>query len=215
MMTLVKLIVLLLFILGTIIGIMNLKKDTKTPGGSGFQEIVKEASYLHRYQSYDKSPYTRHLSRVAEIAKKYWDFYGEDPKLHEALWMAAWFHDTLEDVPSYSYNDLLKYAMKFFQGDKFYAELVANIVYACTTEKGKTRAERANDKYYEGIRETGYAPFIKACDRLANMEYAATVHSSMEKKYKQELPDFLHKIDNPDNPIPPELKEALCQFLEA
>ena len=97
-MTLVKLIVLLLFILGTIIGIMNLKKDTKTPGGSGFQEIVKEASYLHRYQSYDKSPYTRHLSRVAEIAKKYWDFYGEDPKLHEALWMAAWFHDTLEPL---------------------------------------------------------------------------------------------------------------------
>ncbi len=214
MMTLVKLIVLLLFILGIIIGIMNLKKNTKTPGGSGFEEIVREASYLHRYQSYDKSPYTRHLSRVAEIAKKYWKFYGEDPKLHEALWMAAWFHDTLEDVPSYSYNDLLKYATKFFQGDKFYAELVANIVYACSTEKGKTREERANDKYYEGIRETGYAPFIKACDRLANMEYACHVHSSMEKKYKQELPDFLHKIENSDNPIPPELKEELCRYLQ-
>lgn len=214
MLLLVKVIVGILVVLGILIILMNFKKNTKTPGGSGFDEIVKEASYLHRYQSYDKSPYTKHLSRVAEIARKYWDFYGNEPKLHEALWMAAWFHDTLEDVPSYSYNDLLRYATKFFQGDTMYAEMVANIVYACTTEKGKTRAERAGDKYYQGIRETGYAPFIKACDRLANMEYACSVHSSMEKVYKKEIPEFLKKIENPDNPIPPELKKELCQYLQ-
>lgn len=213
-MLLVKTIVGLLIVLGILIILMNFRKNKKTPGGSGFDEIVKEASYLHRYQSYDKSPYTKHLSRVAEIARKYWDFYGNEPKLHEALWMAAWFHDTLEDVPSYSYNDLLRYATKFFQGDTMYAEMVANIVYACTTEKGKTRAERAGDKYYQGIRETGYAPFIKACDRLANMEYACSVHSSMEKVYKKEIPEFLKKIENPDNPIPPELKKELCQYLQ-
>jgi hypothetical protein len=46
------------------------------------------------------------------------------------------------------------------------------------------------------------------------MEYAASVHSSMEKKYKQELPDFLYKIENSDNPIPPELKEELCRYLQ-
>ena len=214
MLLLVKVIVGILVVLGILIILMNFKKNTKTPGGSGFDEIVKEASYLHRYQSYDKSPYTKHLSRVAEIARKYWDFYGNEPKLHEALWMAAWFHDTLEDVPSYSYNDLLRYATKFFQGDTMYAEMVANIVYACTTEKGKTRAERAGDKYYQGIRETGYAPFIKACDRLANMEYACSVHSSMEKVYKKEIPEFLKKIENLDNPIPPELKKELCQYLQ-
>ncbi len=213
-MLLVKVIIGILVVLGILIILMNFKKNTKTPGGSGFDEIVREASYLHRYQSYDKSPYTKHLSRVAEIARKYWDFYGNEPKLHEALWMAAWFHDTLEDVPSYSYNDLLRYATKFFQGDTMYAEMVANIVYACTTEKGKTRAERAGDKYYQGIRETGYAPFIKACDRLANMEYACSVHSSMEKVYKKEIPEFLKKIENPDNPIPPELKKELCQYLQ-
>lgn len=213
-MLLVKVIVGILVVLGILIILMNFKKNTKTPGGSGLDEIVREASYLHRYQSYDKSPYTKHLSRVAEIARKYWDFYGNEPKLHEALWMAAWFHDTLEDVPSYSYNDLLRYATKFFQGDTMYAEMVANIVYACTTEKGKTRAERAGDKYYQGIRETGYAPFIKACDRLANMEYACSVHSSMEKVYKKEIPEFLKKIENPDNPIPPELKKELCQYLQ-
>lgn len=213
-MLLVKVIVGILVVLGILIILMNFKKNTKTPGGSGFDEIVREASYLHRYQSYDKSLYTKHLSRVAEIARKYWDFYGNEPKLHEALWMAAWFHDTLEDVPSYSYNDLLRYATKFFQGDTMYAEMVANIVYACTTEKGKTRAERAGDKYYQGIRETGYAPFIKACDRLANMEYACSVHSSMEKVYKKEIPEFLKKIENPDNPIPPELKKELCQYLQ-
>lgn len=213
-MLLVKIVIALLILLGAVKLLMNFKKDTKTPGGGGFDEIVQEASYLHRYQSYDKSPYTKHLSRVAEIAKKYWDFYGNEPKLHEVLWMAAWFHDTLEDVPSYSYNDLLRYATKFFQGDTTYAEMAANIVYACTTEKGKTRAERAGDKYYQGIRETGYAPFIKACDRLANMEYACHVHSSMEEVYKREIPEFLKKIENPDNPIPPELKKELCRYLQ-
>ena len=212
----VKLLVVLLIILGTILFIMNLSKEAKKTGNSGFNEIENEASYLHRFQNYDGHPYSRHLSRVAEIAKEHWGFYGDDPKLHEALWMAAWFHDTIEDVPSYTYNDLLRYATKFFgEEDKFYAEMVAEIVYACTNEKGKTRAERANDKYYKGIRETGYAPFIKACDRLANIEYATKIHSSMEKAYKKELPDFLKKIEAPDNPIPPELKEKLCQYLEA
>ena len=81
-MLLVKVIVGILVVLGILIILMNFKKNTKTPGGSGFDEIVREASYLHRYQSYDKSPYTKHLSRVAEIARKYWDFYGNEPKLH-------------------------------------------------------------------------------------------------------------------------------------
>ena len=211
----IKLLIVTLFILGFLLLIMSFGKNIKKTS-NGFSEIESEASYLHRFQTYDGHPYSRHLSRVAEIAKEYWGFYGDDPKLHEALWMAAWFHDTIEDVPSYSSNDLLRYATKFFgKEDKFYAEMVANIVYASTTEKGKNRAERANDKYYKGIRETGYAPFIKACDRLANIEYATKIHSSMEKAYKKELPDFLKKIEAPDNPIPPELKEKLCQYLEA
>ena len=212
--TIVSVVVVLLMILGIIILLMRLSKDVKMSPDANLQRIASEASYLHRYQTYDKHPYSYHLQKVAEIAKKYWDFYGDDPKLHEALWMAAWFHDTIEDVPSYSYNDVLRFALQFFGAEnRLYAEIVANVVYACTTEKGKTRKERANDKYYQGIHDTGYAPFIKACDRLANLEYSTSIGSTLSKAYVKELPIFLQKIENPDNPIPPKLKEALCQYL--
>lgn len=214
MMTIVKVIVILLIIIGFII--MFMKHDERSAPRDAFGQIAHDAAYLHRYQSYDHYPYSYHLSKVAEIAKKYWSFYGDEPKLHEALWMAAWFHDTIEDVPSYTYNDVFQYARKFFgENEPIYPRMVAEIVYACTTEKGKNRKERSNDKYYQGIRDTGYAPFIKACDRLANMTYASHVQSKMDKTYRKELPDFLQKIENPDNPIPPELKKELCQFLEA
>ena len=189
------------------------KKGENHPPHDTFDEIAHYASGLHRYQQYDNKPYSYHLSMVAGYVRKYWGFYGDDPELHAALWMAAWFHDSIEDVPSYTYNDVKEYAKRFFK-DEFYPKMVAEIVYACTTEKGRNRKERANDKYYQGIRETGYAPFIKACDRLANMEYANKVQSKMNKTYRKEMSDFLKKIENPDNPIPPALKDALCQFLE-
>lgn len=209
----VKVLIILIAIVGFILIILK-KSEPRQGSHDDFSDIANYASRLHRHQDYDGHPYSYHLSRVADIAKKYWDYYGEDPKLHEALWMAAWLHDSIEDVPSYTYNDVLKYSMDFFRGDKLYGEMVANIVYACTNEKGKNRKERAGEKYYQGIRDTGYAPFIKACDRLANMQYAFSIRSSMATAYRKELPEFLKNIDAQDNQIPPELKQELCRFLQ-
>ena len=65
--------------------------------------------------------------------------------------------------------------------------------------KGRTRAERAGEKYYKGIRETPYAPFVKMCDRLANISYSCSQDDSdngrMKKIYKEEVPHFLNSID--------------------
>ncbi|MBR1412444.1 MAG: hypothetical protein IJ577_04880, partial [Prevotella sp.] len=72
-------------------------------------------------------------------------------------------------------------------------------VYALTNEKGRTRAERAGEKYYQGIRETPYAPFVKLCDRLANITYSCSgVDGSnlrMKEVYKSEMPHFLQSIN--------------------
>ena len=57
--------------------------------------------------------------------------------------MSCWSHDLIEDTRT-SYNDVRNKLGVF----------VADIVYAVSNEKGKTRKERANDKYYEGIRNT-------------------------------------------------------------
>ena len=92
-------------------------------------------------------------------------------------------HDLIEDTRT-SYNDVRNKLGVF----------VADIVYAVSNEKGKTRKERANDKYYEGIRNTKGAVFVKLCDRIANVQYSKMTKSSMFKKYKEENPEFISRL---------------------
>jgi hypothetical protein len=67
----------------------------------------------------------------------------------------------------------------------------ADIIYALTNEKGKNRKERANDKYYEGIRNTPGAVFVKLCDRIANVQYSKMTGSRMFEMYKKENINFM------------------------
>lgn len=63
-----------------------------------------------------------------------------------------------------------------------------------SNEKGKTRAERANDKYYEGIRNTPGAVFVKLCDRIANVQYSKMTKSRMFEMYKKENLHFTKSL---------------------
>lgn len=94
------------------------------------------------------------------------------------LYASAFLHDTIEDARM-TYNDVVKF-LKEFKGGGFVLpegvrqhleDQVPEIVYALTNEKGRNRGERANDLYYQGIRQTKFASFIKMCDRLANIQY--------------------------------------------
>ena len=69
-----------------------------------------------------------------------------------------------------TYNDVKKVAGSMLTEEQ--ALMATEIVYALTNDKGRSRAERAGEKYYQGIRETPYAPFVKLCDRLANITYS-------------------------------------------
>lgn len=99
--------------------------------------------------------------------------------LRQACMLATLGHDLIEDTRT-SYNDV-----KTVLG-----EPVADIIYAVTNEKGKTRKERANDKYYTGIRATNGAVFVKLCDRIANVMYAKMTGSRMFEMYSKEQKDF-------------------------
>lgn len=68
---------------------------------------------------------------------------------------------------------------------------IAELVYAVTNEKGRNRAERANDKYYEGIRNTEHATFVKLCDRIANIEYGgkSDMYAKENINFKRKLYD--------------------------
>lgn len=126
---------------------------------------------------YDGFPYEFHLNMVVETAKKHLHLI---PEKHQELVLAAcWAHDTIEDT-RVTYNDV-RDAL---------GEDVAEIVYALTNEKGRTRKERANEKYYVGIKETQFASFVKICDRIANVEYSKSENSSMYEKYQSEFEQF-------------------------
>lgn len=127
--------------------------------------------------TYDGKPYETHLELTMYYAKKFEHLIVGNP---EIVFVACWAHDTIADC-RLTYNDV-----KFILGVE-----VADIVYALTNEKGKTREERANEKYYNGIINTKDAVFVKVCDRLANIKYSKDNNSSMFFKYMNENKSFL------------------------
>jgi hypothetical protein len=135
--------------------------------------------------------YGVHLGDVLGDAIAFMDDIPEFEPYKLIIAFGACFHDAIEDARE-TYNDILKRARKYLNKED--AVMATEIVYALTNEKGRNRAERANEKYYEGIRTTPFAPFIKMCDRYANMSYACRHETSMAKKYRQELPEFISHI---------------------
>jgi (p)ppGpp synthase/HD superfamily hydrolase len=110
--------------------------------------------------------------------------------LRDACRKASFGHDLIEDT-RVSYNDVKNQL----------GEEVADIIYAVTNDKGKNRKERAGDNYYEGIRNTPGAVFVKLCDRIANVQYGKMTKSRMFEMYKKENIHFMislgREVGNP------------------
>lgn len=130
---------------------------------------------------YDTHLYSYHLQMVVDVANKFIHLIPE--KDRDVVISSAWCHDLIEDIRN-TYSDVLKAT----------SLEVAEIVYALTNEKGKTRKERANEKYYSGIRNTPYATFVKLCDRIANIQYSMSQRSKMLEMYRKETPDFINTL---------------------
>ncbi|KJD36529.1 phosphohydrolase [Tamlana sedimentorum] len=132
-------------------------------------------------QKYDNHDYDYHLNMVFETAQKFIE--SVETNERENVLAACWVHDIIEDTRE-TYNGVKKVTN----------QTISDLAYALTNEKGRTRAERANDKYYKGIRETKNASFIKFCDRIANVTYSKNYGSSMFEQYKKEHETFVSKI---------------------
>jgi len=149
-------------------------------------EIIDYAHRAHAKTNhfYDGSiPYSFHLNKTVEFAQFYISLIPIN--IRDQIIAACYCHDIIEDARQ-SYNDVLK------QTD---SDLVADIVYAVTNDKGKNRAERAGMKYYEGIRNQVGATFVKLCDRLANLNHAIETNNINKIKiYSNEMPLFLKSV---------------------
>lgn len=141
--------------------------------------IICHSETNHKY---DNKPYETHLEMVVEYAYKYGYLINSDHDLDQII-ASCWVHDTIEDCRQ-TYNDVRN-------------ELgipVAEITYALTNEKGRNRKERANDAYYNGIRNNPLATYVKICDRLANVRYSSDNKSKMIEVYKKEHPNFMKQL---------------------
>ena len=185
-------------------------------------EMRLAAHELHQSvnQSYgDNLPYGFHLDMVVEGVSNYGHLVCVREEDVEPLFFGGYFHDSIEDARQ-TYNDVMRTARRWLTEEQ--ALMATEIVYALTNDKGRTRAERAGEKYYAGIRQTPYAPFVKLCDRLANITFSCSVDNGrdgirMREVYKREMPHFLPSLssdsDDPRLQIPFEVVTVLAEIL--
>ena len=157
--------------------------------------IAQHENTNHKYDDYLN--YEFHLRMVVQVAKDFihliQDSNDGEGSYRNNIILAAWGHDLIEDT-RVSYNDV----------KEVLGLTAADIIYACTNEKGKNRKERANDKYYEGIRNTRDAVFVKLCDRIANVQYSKMTKSRMFEMYKKENEHFIESLGgHPKHPLHP------------
>ena len=187
------------------------------------ERIRTAAHELHASvnQSYGGGlPYAYHLDSVARLVA----CHGGAVCTCEAdvlpLLFGAWFHDSIEDARQ-TYNDIKKRALRLgLDGEQ--AFMAAEIVYALTNDKGRTRAERAGEKYYAGIRATPYAPLVKLADRAANVRFSTGQDTAdgrrMAQVYREELPHFLAALrtdsDDARLALPQGLVGQVCADLD-
>lgn len=185
------------------------------------ETIRQSAHQLHDSvnQKYgDNLPYSYHLDMVVQGVSDYGHLVCTQEQDVLPLFFGGYYHDSIEDA-RLTYNDVLHTARQFMTEEQ--SILATEIVYALTNDKGRTRGERAGEKYYQGIRETPYAPFVKLCDRLANITFscAGTDASNrhMRDVYRQEVPHFLSSInphsEDPRFLVPREMVFKLAECL--
>jgi len=174
---------------------------------SGFETSVnkmyaaeKKFTQLHddqgqKYGYKSLHPYSFHLQMVVKQAELFSHLVTTEQ--WEDVIIGCWGHDCIEDA-RVTYNDLIKE----------FGQTVADIIYCCTEEKGKNRAERHSDKYLKELAANPLAVFVKLCDLIANVKYSLLTNSSMYKKYQTEYTHF-YAVVSPGNEHLKEMFEYL------
>jgi hypothetical protein len=185
-------------------------------------EIKNAAHELHASvnQTYGENlPYGYHLDLVVHAVCDYGASICASEHDVLPIIFGAFYHDSIEDA-RLTYNDVLRVARKYM--DKEQAFDAAEIVYALTNEKGRNRAERANDVYYAGIRSTPYAPMIKLADRFANISFSISGTDKdsdrMKNVYLKEMPHFINSLISESTDIrfhlPSDMIQKIYKMLE-
>jgi (p)ppGpp synthase/HD superfamily hydrolase len=130
------------------------------------------------------TPYVEHLFQVAETLSRY----TED----EDVIIAGLMHDTLEDVPDYTYEQLIEDC----------GERVAGIVLGVTEEKFRGHKELPREervKLFEEMLMRGVAQIEKAGEGAILVACADKIHNlqSMIEGVEKHGKEYLERFNNP------------------
>lgn len=166
-----------------------------------FREKIYNQHDITCNQKYgDDLPYSFHLKAVEAQGNKFKHLIGYEVYSNEGnhvsrrftsdelIQLALTAHDCMEDA-RLTYNDIRELGTESLH-NTIGGEMLADIVYCVTDEKGKNRAERKNEKYYKELSNNKLAIFVKLSDLAANTLYSKLTGSSMYEKYKTEFPKF-------------------------
>lgn len=155
-----------------------------------FKKYVYNRHDTYCNQKYaGKHYYSVHIDSVFEQGRKFFHLLEDSER--DVVDYALLGHDLLEDA-RLTYNDLLDVVAEC-SDSAIFAKEVADIVYAITDEKGKSRTERKNEKYYKELSENKLAVFVKLADISANTLYSKLNGSTMYQRYKSEFGKFKEK----------------------
>jgi hypothetical protein len=186
------------------------------------EEIRQTAWDLHRSvgQTYGKTlPYGHHLDMVVDDIRRFGYLVAVEENDVLPLVFGGYYHDSIEDARQ-TYNDVMKAARRWMSDEQ--ALVATEIVYALTNDKGRSREERAGERYYAGIRETPFAPFVKLCDRFANVAHSCRSKDANNQRmkgiYSKEMPHFLSNIvppsDDPRRQVPQVVVDEMMGLLQ-
>lgn len=132
-------------------------------------------------QKYGNEDYTYHLLNVSAIVQMFEDKLTEQE--FRLAMMGAFGHDLIEDA-NVTYNDIKHVS----------SEDLAEVIYACTEEKGRNRAERHNDRFYMVLTANKIGLVVKLADVIANTNHSRTTGHRMYKTYQKEWPIMRDKV---------------------
>lgn len=175
-----------------------------------FNRIKDAAHKLHESvnQFYDEMPYGYHLDMAVDFLLRFMPQPISDKVKYELIF-GMYFHDSIEDARQ-TYNDVKKIAKEILP--ECDATRCAELVYALTNEKGRTRKEREGELYFAGMQHVDFAPLLKICDRMANVEQSYLNKSRMLDVYRKEHEEFMRCIGTRD--MTNQMVEMFNKFLK-
>lgn len=146
---------------------------------------INEHKNPSREQRYGNKPYSKHLTDVVNIAKKYIHYI--DVEEREDVITSCWGHDLIEDTN----NSVRKLSLKF---NKRVAEIILSVSNIPLYDKKEQVLLT-----FAQVRKGGHlSRFVKLCDRIANVTNSKNGFDEksafLYKKYQTEYPIFRYAL---------------------